>query len=109
VNERLQRRINHTLAEHGFAELTDPGLVHQLAFFVRDHAHFVSLLIACDPAERRAMYEAMSAYLRFKPRAFDQYMMEAREDAERRRLPVEQPDGTLKEFQVPEVKSDALD
>jgi hypothetical protein len=106
VNDRLQRRINHTLAEHGFGRLDDPGLVHQLAFFVRSHEHFRSLLVTADPEERRNMYEAMSPYLRFKPRTFDEYMTEARADAEARRLPIEQPDGTLREFEVPEIKTD---
>src|SRR5215831_380285 len=103
MNDRLQRRINHTLAEHGFGELTDPGLVHQLAFFVRSHEHFRSLLITAEPEERRNMYEAMSPYLRFKPRSFDEYMADAAADAEARQLPTQDAEGGLHEFQVPEI------
>lgn len=109
MNRALRKRINRTLGQHGLGQLDHPGLVHQLAYFVRDHDHFRSLLIACEPAERRHMYEAMAPNVRFKAHSFEQYLAEARTDAEARQLPIQAEDGTLKPYQVPEIKTDALD
>ena len=109
MNRQLRRRINQTLGKHGLAQLDNPGLVGQLAYFVRDHEHFRSLLIACEPDKRTDMFNAMAPNLRFKARSLEQYLIEAKADAEARRLPVQAEDGTLKEFQVPEVNSHALD
>jgi len=109
MNRALRRRINQTLGEHGLGQLDHPGLVNQLAYLVRDDEHFKSLLIACEPSERGHMFAAMAPNLRFKPKTLDQYLTEARQDAEARRLPLQAEDGTLKEFQIPEIKTVAMD
>ena len=109
MNRALRRRINKMLGEHGLGQLDHPGLVNQLAYLVRDHDHFRSLLIACEPDKRTDMFNAMAPNLRFKARTLEQYLTEARADAEARRLPIQAEDGTLKEFQIPEVKTSALD
>jgi len=109
VNRQLRRRINQTLGKQGLAQLDNPGLVGQLAYFVRDHEHFRSLLVACEPDKRTAMFDAMAPNLRFQARTLEQYLMEARQDAEARRLPLQAEDGTLKEFQIPEIKTVAMD
>ena len=109
MNRALRRRINQTLGEHGLGQLDHPGLVNQLAYFVRDHEHFRSLLVACEPDKRTGMFDAMAPNLRFQARTLEQYLMEARQDAEARRLPLQAEDGTLKEFQIPEIKTVAMD
>lgn len=100
---RDTRPINRLLGQSGLAQLGDPGLIPQLACLVRDHAHFRSLLITCEPEERRAMYEAMAPNLSFQARSLDAYLTEAREDAAARQLPTVAPDGTLQPYRVPEV------
>ena len=106
MNRALRRRINQTLGEHGLGQLDHPGLVNQLAYLVRDDEHFKSLLIACEPSERGHMFAAMAPNLRFKPKTLDQYLTEARENAESMQLPIQQPDGTLKQYNVPEIKTE---
>ena len=105
MNPQLKNRINRMLGQRGLAQLDEAGLVSQLGFLVRDHDHFLSLLIACEPSERRHMYDALVLNLRFKARPLEEYVSEARADAEARRLPVQEPDGSLKEFKVPEIKT----
>ena len=92
VNHQLQRRINQMLGAAGLGQLDSPGLVGQIAYMVRDHEHFGSLLMACEPEERQHMWDALAPNLRFKPYALDHYLLKARADAEARRLPVQQPD-----------------
>ena len=55
------------------------------------------------------MFDAMAPNLRFQARTLEQYLMEARQDAEARRLPLQAEDGTLKEFQIPEIKTVAME
>ena len=52
-------RINRLLGGFGLATLDDPrGLVNQLAFLIRDEAHFKQLLITCEPEERANITKA---------------------------------------------------
>ena len=108
MTHAMRKRINRMLGEHGLAQLDDPGLHGQLAYLVRDHDHFRSLLITAPPEHRSLMYDAWAPNLRFKARTLEQYLTEARADAEARQLPIQTEDGTLKEYRVPEVKSNAI-
>jgi hypothetical protein len=100
--------LNRELKAHGLASLDEAGaLTAQLAFLVHDDRHFASLLNACEPAERRSMYEAMAPNLRFKARPLAEYLIESAQDAERRQLPTIGPGGELVPFKVPEIETPA--
>lgn len=102
-----QFAINHFLRSNGLGDLSQAGaLMTQLAFFVRDHAHFLALLIACEPKERHHMYDAIAPNLRFKAKPFATYLIEAAQDAERRQLPTIGEDGHFRPFRAPEVKTE---
>jgi hypothetical protein len=83
MNAMLRSRINRMLGEHGLAQLDDPGLLPQLAFLVRDHDHFRSILVECEPAERANCYNALAPNLRFEAKPLDVYVSEAGQIAER--------------------------
>ena len=61
------------------------------------------MLNICEPEERRGMYDALMPNLRFHARPLEAYVTEWREQAETRQLPVVQPDGTLRAYNVPEI------
>ena len=98
-----RQAINHYLRKHGLGQLGDPGLVAQLGYLIDDDAEFSRLLNICEPEERRSMYESLKPNLRFKARPFDEYLAEWREQAEVRQLPVVQPDGTMRAYNVPDI------
>lgn len=100
-------RLNHVLGRIGLGQLNDPGLVGQLAFFVRDHEHFRQLLVKCVPEERRHMYEAMRPHLRFAAHSLDQYISDAARIAEQRQYPVVGEDGRLHPFRPAEITTEA--
>lgn len=102
---RDRTAIGHYLAKHGLGRLEDPGVVAQLAYLVADHAEFGRILNVCEPAERRAMYEAMSPHLTFSARPFDAYLAEIAADAEARQLPVIEADGKVRAFNVAEINT----
>lgn len=99
--------INHELRSKGFSSLAEAGqLIPQMAMCVRDDRHFAALLNACEPEERRHMYDALAPNIRrFKPRPFADYLIELAQDAERRQLPVIGEDGQLYPYKVPEANS----
>jgi hypothetical protein len=99
------RVINRLLGESGLAQLTDPGLPSQLAALVRDECHFKSLMLACEPEHRAAMYEAMAPNLHFRPRQLHEYLIEAQREAEARQLPTIDAEGKLHEFRPAELKT----
>ena len=102
----MQAQLNRILRSAGLATTSEPfALCAQLGYLVRDHAHFLSLLVACDPPQRRDMYEALRPHLRFVPKALDVYLAEAAMDAAARQLPVMGDDGKLHEYTAPEVFS----
>lgn len=68
---------NRHLMKHGFGKLDDPNLIHQLAYMVKDHDHFRSVLTTVEPDKRYECYTAMTPHLRFKAKALDVYIMEA--------------------------------
>lgn len=98
-----QKAVNRLLGEAGLGQLSDPGLIPQLASFVRDHAHFRSLLVACEPEHRYDMYQALAPRLAFKARTLDEYIAEARNDAAARQLPTVDEDGKFRPYSVPEI------
>lgn len=102
-----KKRINNFLGHRGFATLDDPAhMVQQMGFCVRDHEHFRQMLTACDGIERQNMYNALKPNLRFEAKPLDVYLSEAGDLAERKQLPIQQPDGTLKPYNKPEIESD---
>ena len=99
-------QLNHELARRGLGQLGDAGILAQFGYLIRDHAHFQSMLICCEPTLRAAMYEALAPNIvGFRPRPLAEYLIEAARDAEARRLPVVTPDGKLEPYTPPEVKS----
>lgn len=89
---RERTEINHYLMRHGLGGLTDPNLIHQLAFLVRNHDHFRQLLVVQEPQHRHDMYEAMRPHLRFQAKPLDVYIAEAAANfaaAESRAKPLE--------------------
>lgn len=102
MNKDKAFAINHELKKHGFASLGEAGpLMAQLAFCVRDEAHFKALLNACEPEDRRDMYEALRPNLRFALKPLDVYIAEMAIDAARRQLPTIGPDGGLVAYREP--------
>lgn len=99
------RVINRLLGESGLAQLTDPGLPSQLAALVRDEVHFKSLMLACEPEHRTAMYEAMAPNLHFRLRPLHEYLIEAQREAEARQLPTIDEAGKLHEFRPAELRT----
>lgn len=67
--------IENFLLAHGFADLNDPALIHQLAFHVKDHEHFREIILATGIEERHNCYEAMAPYLRFKAKPYYEYLI----------------------------------
>ena len=63
------------LMAHGFANLKDPALIHQLAYFVQNHKHFAEVLRAVPALQRNEAYEAMKPYLRFEAGPFYTYLL----------------------------------
>jgi len=100
-----RRAMNRLLGQAGLSQLNDPSILPQLACLVRDDAHFRSLVCACDPEGRRDMYEALAPNLAFKARPLHEYLIEAQRDAEARQLPIQNADGTLRAFNVPQVQT----
>lgn len=77
-------QINRALKKRGFGGLEDPNVVQHLAFCVRDHDHFRTVLMGVVPAERVNAYEAMRPHLRFQAKPLDVYVAEAADLAARK-------------------------
>jgi hypothetical protein len=83
------------------ADLLDPMVVlklDKLAKGIRDHEHFRSLLMRCEPSHRHEMYELLRYRLKFNPKPLDVYEAEAGQKAESERLPTQDSAGNLQEF-----------
>jgi cytochrome c5 len=78
-----QKKVDRALKTRGLGGLDDPNILKQLAFLVRDHAHFRKMLIVLEPRKRYECYTALSPYLRFKAKPLDDYIIEAKELAGR--------------------------
>jgi hypothetical protein len=80
--------INRMLGTHGLPPLeSGAGLMVALGYLVRDHEHFRSLLIRCEPEKRTDMYNALRGSLRFTAKPLDVYIAESAMKAEREKLP----------------------
>lgn len=103
-SERAQ--ANHHLKSHGFGGLDDRNIMDQLALMVRDHKHFRSVLMTTNPLERKACYDSLAPRLNFKAKPLEDYIAEAKLDAEIRQLPNYDPK-TLQvtPFEVAEIRS----
>lgn len=102
-----EKRVNQMLMSNGLGSLDDPGLIPQLRFLVshviKTHEQFRELINRCEGSKRYAMYEALHSALRFEPKPLDVYIAELGQIAEAQQLPIQQPDGTLSPFNVPEI------
>lgn len=78
----------------------------QLALMVRDHKHFRSVLMTTNPLERKACYDSLAPRLNFKAKPLEDYIAEAKLDAEIRQLPNYDPK-TLQvtPFEVAEIRT----
>lgn len=104
-----EKTVNNMLMSHGLGKLEDPGLIPQIGFLVshviKTHEQFREFVNRCEPSKRPAMYEALKPYIRFELKPLDVYVAELADLAERKQLPIQNEDGTLSEFQIPEVRS----
>lgn len=92
------KEINKYLQRHGLGKLEDPNTMHQLAFLVRDHAHFRSILAKLMPAKRKLCYDAMAGNLNFTAKSLETYIAEAAAEADRQNLPLyDSETGTITE------------
>lgn len=90
--------LNRFLARHGFAELSDHGLLPQLALCVEDEATLKRVLNLTTPEERTSCYESLRPHLRFEVRPLDVLLAEIAMDAEIRQLPVITENGGLRAY-----------
>jgi hypothetical protein len=91
-------KITRVLNKFGFAKLGSGEIVKQMASLVRDHVHMRDLLSACDPSERTNMYEQMRPYLPFRAKSLDEYIADAKHNAEAKQMPTVGPNGNLQPF-----------
>lgn len=75
ATEPSNREVHEHLCRHGLGGLDDPNLIHQMAFLIKDHNHFRSVILAVEPKDRRDAYEAMRPYLNFEPYPLDRYLL----------------------------------
>jgi hypothetical protein len=103
----LRGKINRYLGDRGLSTLDNPGaLVQQLGYYVHDHDHFRQLLTQCEPAARSAMYDALSPHLRFEAKPLEDYMIAAKEMAEREQLPQwDAKTQTFAPYKPPEIRT----
>jgi hypothetical protein len=100
-----ENAINRVLRSWGMGSLGEPGVVAQFASLVDDHAHFMKLLRACEPHQRRDMYEAMAPNLRFPAKPLEDYMVEAKAHAAAAEYPTLDEQGNLHQYYPPEVNT----
>jgi hypothetical protein len=99
------RIVNRLLRANGLPTLDQAETIWvELAPLVRDHDHFRSLLVSCQPEIRKDMYEALAPKLRFEAWPLDRYIAKAGEIAEREQLMSWDPEKQqLSAFKIPEV------
>lgn len=78
-----RQKVDRALKTRGLGGLSDPKLVSQLAFLVRNHEHFRKILIVLHPKERYQCYEALRPHLRFQAKPLADYISEAADLAAR--------------------------
>lgn len=80
-------QVNRELQRLGLGHLKDPNLIENMAFLVRDHAHFRGILMHMPMPERKEAYDALAPKLRFKALSLEDYEIAARTLAEQKQLP----------------------
>jgi hypothetical protein len=85
------RQVNRELQRLGLGHLKDPNLMAQMAFLVRDHAHFRGMLMHMPPADRHEAYKCLAPRLRFKALPLEDYEIQSKQEAEKRQLPEYDP------------------
>jgi len=75
----------------GLGHLKDPNLVANMAYLIRDHAHFRGILMHMPMPDRKDAYEALSPKLRFQAKSLEDYEIESRTLAEQKQLPQYDP------------------
>ena len=105
-----QRQVNRELQRLGLGHLKDPNLIANMAFLVRDHAHFRGILMHMPMPDRKEAYECLAPKLRFKAKSLEDYEIESRNLAEQNQLPQYDPK-TLeaKEWKPQEFKTSRFD
>ncbi len=66
--------------------------------YVRDDKHLTEILADTPPEMKRDVYESLRPNLKFTAKPLDWYETQAKEQAEREKLPILGPDGRLLEF-----------
>ena len=85
----LRQKINKGLNQIGLAGLDDPrGLLNQVAFLIQNHQQFRSLLLSVEPAKRTECYESLKPRLKFEAKPLADYIIDAQQEAEAKKLPV---------------------
>lgn len=74
-----QGRVNRVLANQGFGQLHEAGLLDQLAMRVRDHNHFRQILSKLPPEKRQSCYDCLAPRLSFDARPLEHYIAETKE------------------------------
>jgi hypothetical protein len=102
-----RRAVGRLLALMGLGGLDQPERLNaELAGYVRDHAHFRELLMACEPLQRASMYDSLRSNLRFRPKPLDVYVSEAGTIAETMQWPIQDAAGDLHAFNPPAISTD---
>lgn len=85
----LERKtVNHKLSMAGLASLAEPrALLSQVAMGIKTHDQFRQLLAKVSPEDRPNCYNSLANRLCFVPKPLDNYIAEARNQADAERLP----------------------
>jgi hypothetical protein len=86
-----QAKVNRELQRLGLGHLKDPNLIANMAYLVRDHAHFRGILMHMPMPDRKEAYDCLAPKLRFKAKSLEDYEIEARYLAEKNQLPQYNP------------------
>ena len=97
--------VDRFLRNHGLPGLAESGVIPAMARMIEDHWHFSRLLAACDPAQRREMYEALRPHLSFNACTLDDYEIAAKRYAESQRMPTVDAKGGLHPSEAADVKT----
>lgn len=85
------KQVNRELQRLGLGHLKDPNLMDQMAYLVRDHAHFRHMLMHMPVPDRHEAYKCLAPKLRFKAWPLEDYEIESKQEAEKLQLPEYDP------------------
>jgi hypothetical protein len=89
------KQMRAALKNHGW---TVGNAIAKMALLIRDHKHLENILSGQDGKTRQEIYDAVRPHLRFTPWPLDSYVAAMGRTAEAKQLPIQNPDGTLREF-----------